>query len=216
MGIYNSSTALGSQIALARERVDSEINNRFQTADLANKAKQQTLANKYELGNNLVKIAGVELNKYNSESHNELTARGQNLTHENLVQNRSSEQARLNLAKEQMNVNTELALRKIRAGVMQVRNPTSAAVSMITNTNQQALAASNQDNNAMYNLNMAEIGEGQANTQRFLANKSVESNPMGELLMTGTGALLSSGLGTFGTIQGAKLAGIDPNIMFKK
>lgn len=205
MGLLNSSTALGSEIALARERVDSEINNRFQTAELANKAKQQTLANQYQLGNQIVQTAGVELNRYATESQNELNARGQDLGREQLVQQRGSEQARLNMQQEQMRIATELATRNLRSSLMQQRNPTNAAVSMITNTNQQAIAATSADNNAMHNRNLAEVGEGQANVQRFQANQAAQSNPFGELLMTGGSALLGGLGGGLGNRLGRNL-----------
>ena len=205
MGLFNSSTALGSEIALARERVDAEINNRFRTAELANKAKQQTLANQFQLGSQIVQTAGVELDKYKTESQNELNARGQDLGREHLVQQRGSEQARLNLQQEQMRIATELATRQLRSSLMQQRNPTNAAVSMITNTNQQAIQASSADNNAMHQLNMAQIGEGQANVQRFQANQAAQSNPMGELLMTGGTALFGGLGGSVGTSLGRNL-----------
>jgi hypothetical protein len=214
MGLLNSSTALGSEIALSRERVDAEINNRFQTAELANKTKQQTLANQYQLGQQIVQTAAVEMNRYNSESQNELTARGQDLGREQLVQQRGSEQARLNMAQEQMRISTELANRNLRMNVMQQRNPTNAAVSMITNTNNQAIQAVSADNNAMHQLNVAEIGHGQAEVQRFQANQAAQSNPMGQLLMTGAGALLGGVGGSLGSSLGGgwgqSMGGVNP------
>ena len=213
MGLLNSSTALGSQIALARERVDSEINNRFQTAELANKAKQQTLVNQYQLGQQIVQMAGVELNRYNSESQNELAARGQDLTREGLIQQRGAEQARLNLSLEQTRIANELATRQLRATVMNARNPTNAAVHMITNTNEQAIKATGADNNAMHHLNLAEIGHGQANIDRFKANQAAQTDPLGRLLNVGAGAFLGGGMSSLGTSLGAawgnKLGGSD-------
>ena len=205
MGIINSSTALGSEIALARERVDSEITNKFQTAELSNKAKQQTLASQYQLGQQIVQTAGVELTKYDAESRNELNARGQDLGKEQLVQQRGSEQVRFNLASEQMRINTELARRQLQASVMQARNPTQAAVSMITNSNQQAIQASSSDNQAMHNLNIAEIAHGQAEVQRFQANQAAQSDVLGDLLKIGVGAFAGGGMGSLGTSMGAGL-----------
>lgn len=214
MGLYNSSTALGAEIALARERVDTEINRNLQVAELGNKTKQQTLATQFQLGQQIVNQAVVEMNKYNSESQNELTARGQDLGREQLVQQRGSEQARLNMQQEQMRIATELSSRQLRIGLMQQRNPTNAAVSMITNTNQQAIQAAGSDNTAMHNRNLAEIGLGQAETQRFQANQAAQSNPMGQLLMTGAGAALGGmggGLGSsLGGGLGVSMGGVDP------
>jgi hypothetical protein len=211
MGLANSSTALGTQIALAREKVDSEINNALQVAELGQKTKQQTIANQFQLGQQIVQQAGIELNRYNSETQNELTARGQDLGREQLIQQRGSEQARLNLANEQMRIGTELATRQLRAGVMQARNPTGAAVSLLTQGNNQALGAIQGDNRAMHDLNMAELGQSQLEIQRFQANQAAQSNPMGQLLMTGGGALLGGVAGSFGTAQGLRLAGLDPS-----
>jgi len=216
MGLANSSTALGTQIALARERVDADINNALQVAELGHKTKQQTLANQYQLGQQIVQQAGIELSRYNSESQNELTARGQDLSREQLVQQRGSEQARLSLANEQMRIGTELATRQLRAGVMQARNPTNAAVSLLTNTNNQAVHAINNDNQAMHHLNMAELNQGALEIERFKANQAAQSNPMGQLLMTGAGALLGGGLGSFGTMKGLQMAGVDPKTIFGK
>lgn len=214
MGLAGSSTALGAEIALARERVDTEINRNLQVAELGNRTKQQTLATQFQLGQQIVNQAAVEMNRYNSESQNELTARGQDLGREQLVQQRGSEQARLNMAQEQMRIATELSSRQLRMGLMQARNPTNAAVSMITNTNQQAIQAAGSDNNAMHNRNLAEIGLGQAEVQRFQANQAAQSNPMGQLLMTGGGALLGGmggGLGaSLGGGMGVSMGGVDP------
>lgn len=211
MGLANSSTALGAEIALARERVDADINNALQVAELGHKTKQQTIANQFQLGQQLVQQAAVELNRYNSESQNELTARGQDLGREQLIQQRGSEQARLSLANEQMRINTELATRQLRAGVMQARNPTNAAVSLLTQGNNQALGAIQGDNRAMHELNMAELGQGQLELQRFQANQAAQSNPLGQLALTAGGALLGGVAGSFGTAKGLQLAGLDPS-----
>ena len=216
MGLANSSTALGAEIALARERVDSETNNALQVAELGHKTKQQTIANQYQLGQQIVQTAGVELNRYNSESQNELAARGQDLGREQLVQQRGSEQARLNLANEQMRISTELATRQLRAGVMQARNPTNAAVHLLTQGNNQAIHAIQGDNQAMHNLNLAELGQSQLETQRFQANQAAQSNPLGQLAMTGGGALLGGVAGSYGTAQGLQMAGVDPKTIFGK
>lgn len=272
MGLSNSSTALGAEIAQARDRVDAEITSNLQVAGLADKTKQQTLATQFQLGQQIVQQATVEMNKYNSESQNELNARGQDLSREQLIQQRGSEQANLNLkqeqsrvaiqlaseqlrvgtllnlekarvgtasdlektrvasqlqleqmknntalSQEQMRINTELAARQLRSGQMHSRNPTNAAVSMITNTNNQAIQAAGSDNSAFHNRNLAEIGLGQAEVQRFQANQAAQSNPMGQLLMTGGGALvggLGGGLGSsLGGGMGVKMGGVDP---FKK
>ena len=208
MGLANSSTALGSQIALQRDRVDAEINNNLQVAELANKAKAQALATQFQLGQQIVQQASVEMNRYNSESQNELTARGQNLGREQLVQQRSSEQARLNMQQEQMRIATELSTRQLRSNLMQSRNPTNTATSLLLGTNQQALGAIQGDNQAQNSQMMGDIANQQVQTQRFQANQAAQSDPMGQLISTGVGALVGGAGGSLGSTLGLRMGGM--------
>ena len=216
MGLTNSSTALGSEIALAKQRVDAEIMNSLQTAELGQKTKQQSLSNLFELGKNLVNEGTIELNRYNSESQNELTARQQDLGREQLVQNKNIEQARLNIAQEQMRISVEQANRNNRLNLMQARNPSNTATSLLLNSNNQALSAMQGDNSAMHNLNMSQISHQNAETSRFQTNQAAQSDPMGQILNTAVGAGLGAFTGGFGNAQGLKLAGIDPNNIFNR
>jgi hypothetical protein len=207
MGLTNSSTALGAEIALARERSDAEILNQLQTAELGQKTKQQSLSNLFNLGNSLVQEGSIELNRYNSESNNELTARQQDLGREQLVQNRASEQARLNLANEQTRINVEQTNRANRLALMGARNPSNTATSLLLNSNNQALGALQGDNSAMYNQTMSQLQHQQVETQRFQANQAAQSNPMGQMLTTGLGVGLGALTGTMGTNLANNLTG---------
>lgn len=211
MGLANSSTALGTQIALAREEVDAEIDNALQVAQLGHSTKQQTVKNLFTLGQQIVQEGSLELDKYKTESHNQLALRDQELNREGLIQQRGSEQARLNLANEQMRIGTELATRQLRAGLMEARNPTNAAVNLLTQGNNQAINAIQGDNRALYDRNMAQIQEGGLQLERFKLNKAAENNMLRDLGLATAGSFLGGMGSSYGIAQGLNLAGVDPN-----
>ena len=199
MGISNSSTALGAAIALSRERTDAEIMNNLQTAELGQKTKQQSLANLFNIGDNIVKEGTIELNKYELESRNELSARQQDLGRLDLVQKRAAEQSRLNLAKEEIRVGTEFNNRRNRLALMQMRNPNQIAAQLLLGGNDQALKAIQGDNNANYQNTMGQIEAQNAATRKYQVEKATESNPFGEILGQAAATGLSYFTGTLGT-----------------
>jgi hypothetical protein len=198
MGLAKSSTALGAQIALARERNDAEINNALQIAQLGQSTKQQTISNAFDLGKQIVSEASVELNKYGMESSNELNARNQDLGLSQLLQQRGIQQAHLNLGKEQQKLNAELERRKIAAQVAISRNPMGHVLQSGTQNNQLALGAIQGDNASLHNQNMAQTAQQNAQTEVFKANQAAQSNPLLELGMAGAGAYMGNFGGSIG------------------
>jgi hypothetical protein len=194
----------------------------------------------------------IELNRYISESQNELTARSQDLGREQLVQQRGAEQGRLNLqrdttmsqlnqqrslnqanlnlqrdtamsqlnqqrgfnqanlnmSQEQLRANTELERRRIAAQVAISRNPMNSILGYNAQSSQIGLSAIQGDNQAQNAQNMTQIGNQQAQTQRFQVNQAAQSDPMGQLINTGVGAGIGALGGSLGTMAGFRLGGM--------
>lgn len=79
MGLSNSSTALGMQIALAKERAEAQAKANLEYYGLAQNLKQQTIDNMFRRGDNLAENANIELNRFGTETRNMLEQRAQDM-----------------------------------------------------------------------------------------------------------------------------------------
>lgn len=174
MGIMNSSNALGAQIALARERVEAEVNTELQTHQLAQGAKQNSIENYFKLGNQLVQNAGVTI--------------GQS----QLEQDRLTNQGRLQLEQAQLATNAQLADMNHSLAYSQT------AQNFINPAADRAVSAIGQDNSSMLGLQRNQLGQSQLNTERWQAQQANRSDPWRTLGMGLVGGLAGTLAGPVG------------------
>ncbi|UXM65486.1 hypothetical protein [Megaira polyxenophila phage MAnkyphage_25.80] len=82
MGLSNSSTALGVQVALARERANAMAEAELKQAELAQGLKQQAIGNIMNRGKLLESQANTELGRFATETGNQMQLRGQDIQKE--------------------------------------------------------------------------------------------------------------------------------------
>ena len=82
MGLTNSSTALGVQVALARERANAMAGAELKQAELAQGLKQQAIGNLVTRGNMMQNQANTELARFGTETGNQMQLRGQDIQKE--------------------------------------------------------------------------------------------------------------------------------------
>jgi len=82
MGLTNSSTALGVQVALARERANAMAEAELKQAELAQGLKQQAIGNLVTRGNMMQNQANTELARFGTETGNQMQLRGQDIQKE--------------------------------------------------------------------------------------------------------------------------------------
>lgn len=214
-GMYNSSTAMGTQIALLKEKVDANITNELKTAQYAMGLKEQTLNGYFELGKQITNTANTELERFRAESGNELTGRQQDIAIQGLIQQRAAEQARLALGQEELRVNTELGQRQIRANLMMQRNPNNVALPFVTDNNRTALNARDSDNNALIGAtnatNQGIHNQNTAQMHQYDQRQQNSGNPMVNMAGAAAGAYLGNYGGAMGTVQALRNNGVDPN-----
>lgn len=202
MGLSNSSTAIGTQINLLRERQEAEVNNAFKTSQLAQGLKQETLQNMFTLGNQIMNEAGVELNKYGQESRNELVARGQDQDQERMIQERASRQVGYDLAKNDQIINSELGRRQLRLAQSTSRNLPALALGFANNSNQQALAAAGLTAQTNLGLQQNQLAKSGLEQQQFQYQQQAKPDLFGNLFSTGLGAAVGAATGGAGAYAG--------------
>jgi hypothetical protein len=79
MGLTNSSTALGVQLALARERANAMAETELKQAELAQGLKQQAIGNLALRGKLMQDQANTELARFSQETGNQMQLRGQDI-----------------------------------------------------------------------------------------------------------------------------------------
>ncbi len=79
MGLTNSSTALGVQVALARERANAMAEAELKQAELAQGLKQQAIGNLVTRGKLMNDQANTELARFGTETGNQMQLRGQDI-----------------------------------------------------------------------------------------------------------------------------------------
>lgn len=82
MGLTNSSTALGVQVALAREKANAYAEAELKQAELAQGLKQQAIGNIMNRGKLLESQANTELGRFATETGNQMQLRGQDIQKE--------------------------------------------------------------------------------------------------------------------------------------
>ena len=169
MGLGESSTAFGTQVALAREKANAYSDFELKQAELAQGLKQQSLANLHQRGELLGKNANVELNKFAAESQAELA-------NQELIQKQAIAEKDIEFKNEEQRLGTEFANRNM----LEQRRARMAelGVNMLNNGNQQSIAAQQTDNNAI----------SQANNDQ-LARFRLKRNPWREAANMGIGIL---------------------------
>lgn len=178
MGLGESSTAFGVQVALAREKANAYSDLELKQAELAQGLKQQSLSNLHQRGDLLGKNAGVELEKYNSESRNQLA-------NQQLIQQQAVAEKELELKNEEQRIATDFGNKKMADE--RRKNMAQLGLYGMTNNNQQSILAQGTDNNAIAQQN-------NANLNQFALKPS---NPWKDMAMD-----------TIGNIAGAVTGGI--------
>ena len=82
MGLSNSSTALGVQVALAREKANAYAEAELKQAELAQGLKQQAIGNLVTRGKLIQDQANTELARFGTETGNQTQLRGQDIQKE--------------------------------------------------------------------------------------------------------------------------------------
>lgn len=200
MGLNASTTALGALITLQKQKVDTEVENNFKEQQFASGLKQETLQSMLGQGKLMAEEGNLELNKFATESQNELTARGQDLNREQLVQQRSN-----NL------LQAEIRRREIGLNLVNSRNPANLALPFLNNNAQTMIHAGQVDNQAMHNIQANELQKSQVEQDKFRYEQMAQSNPFQSLLTTGVGALAGGYAGGLGSTLGFKHAGGNMN-----
>lgn len=193
MGLANSSTAIGAQVALAREKATAYAEMELKQAELAQGLKQQALGNLNQRGQLLNAQANTELNRFGIETSNQLQLRNQdmqaNLATQALEQQRAMNQSKLEFEKANMQS-------RDRALMLQ------AGTDLFNSGNQSAINARQVDNNAL-------MGANQTQMERYNARPR---NPMSELFNIGAGAFI----GGAGGMAASSLFGNDTPLPWLK
>ena len=150
MGLGESSTAFGVQVALAREKANSYSELELKQAELAQGLKQQSLSNLHQRGDMIGKNAGIELEKFNSESRN-------HLANEQLRQQQAIAEKEFEFKNEEQRLGTEFANRNMSE--QRRRHMAELGVSMMSGGNQQAISAQQTDNNSIAQQNQAQYAQ---------------------------------------------------------
>lgn len=193
-GLSLSSTALGVQVSLAREKAQAQAQANLEYYGLAQNLKQETIGNMFKRGDQIAQNAALELNRFGVETSNQLQQRGQDIqadiATQQLEQNRAATEADLNLKRNDQQINAEIARRQLQYN--QGNRMATLGLDLINNSNQQALGARALENQAISNVNTA--------TQN---RYQLQSNPMKEAFNTGIGAFAGySGAGLGSSIFG--------------
>lgn len=147
-GLDNSSTAFGTQVALAREKATAYADLELKQAELAQGLKQQSLANLNQRGQLLGQNANVELNRFAAESQNQLA-------NEELVQKQAFAERQLEAQNEEQRLATEFANKNMAQ--QRQDNMMRLGLSAFSDSNNQAIEARQTDNNAIAQQNQAQM-----------------------------------------------------------
>ena len=182
MGLNNSSTAFGTQVALAREKANAYSDLELKQAELAQGLKQQSLANLHQRGDLLGKNAQVELGKFNSESQAKLA-------NQELIQKQAIAEKDIEFKNEEQRLGTEFANRNM----LEQRRARMAelGVNMLNNGNQQAISAQQTDNNAISQQNTANLNQFALKPSNPW--KDMAMNTIGNIAGATTGSMMGGG-----------------------
>lgn len=183
MGLANSSTAIGTQIALAREKANAYAEFELKNAELAQDLKQQAIGNLHKRGEQLNQQANTELNRFGVETSNQLQLRGQDMQADLATQ-----------ALEQQRAIAQTGFEFDKSKMIEGRHNMmlEAGTNLFNQGNTHSIQARNVDNNAISDSNKAQY-----------ARYALTSNPGGELFNTFAGSVA----GIAGQSLGNKLFG---------
>lgn len=201
-GLSGSSTAIGTQINLLKEREEAEVNNALKSSLMAQGLKQETIQNLLSLSNQVVNEAGVELNKYATESRNELVAREQDQQQERMRQEQAYRQVGLNLAKNQQLIDTEFGRRQLRLAQQGQRNLPALMHAMTGTANQQALGAAGLDVEANLGLQRNQLSKSGLELQRYQVEQASKPDFWGNLASVALGSAVGAATGGAGAYAG--------------
>lgn len=148
MGLINSSTAFGVQVALAREKANTYAEAELKQAELAQGLKQQAIGNLNTRGQLLNAQANTELNRFATETSNQLQVRGQDM---------QSDLATQQLEQQQAATKATLQLQSNQQTEDRRRNMLAVGTDLFNQGTAHALGARQIENNAIANFNSAEI-----------------------------------------------------------
>jgi hypothetical protein len=178
MGLAKSSTAIGAQIALAREKANAYAEFELKNAQLAQDLKQQAIGNLHQRGQLLNQQANTELNRFGIETSNQLQLREQDMR---------ADLATQALEQQRAIAQTGFEFDKTRQIEGRRNVMLEAGTNLFNQGNQHSIHARAVDNNAISDANRAQY-----------ARYDMTSNPGGELLNTFVGSLVSSAGNTLG------------------
>lgn len=171
MGLINSSTAFGVQVALAREKANAYAEAELKQAELAQGLKQQSIANLHQRSDQIGKNAAIELNRFGTETSNQLQLRAQDmqadLDVQRLEQQKAAAQAALSLQANQQRIDTEFGNKQITEG--RRRNMLAVGTELFNQGTSHSIGARSVENNAITNNNVLEL-------QRY----GMRANPWGD------------------------------------
>ena len=171
MGLINSSTAFGVQVALAREKANAYAEAELKQAELAQGLKQQSIANLHQRSDQIGKNAAIELNRFGTETSNQLQVRAQDmqadLDVQRLEQQKAAAQAALSLQANQQRIDTEFGNKQVTEG--RRRNMLAVGTELSNQGTSHSIGARSVENNAITNNNALEL-------QRY----GMRANPWGD------------------------------------
>lgn len=171
MGLINSSTAFGVQVALAREKANAYAEAELKQAELAQGLKQQSIANLHQRSDQIGKNAAIELNRFGTETSNQLQVRAQDmqadLDVQRLEQQKAAAQAALSLQANQQRIDTEFGNKQVTEG--RRRNMLAVGTELFNQGTSHSIGARSVENNAITNNNALEL-------QRY----GMRANPWGD------------------------------------
>ena len=171
MGLINSSTAFGVQVALAREKANAYAEAELKQAELAQGLKQQSIANLHQRSDQIGKNAAIELNRFGTETSNQLQVRAQDmqadLDVQRLEQQKAAAQAALSLQANQQRIDTEFGNKQVSEG--RRRNMLAVGTELFNQGTSHSIGARSVENNAITNNNALEL-------QRY----GMRANPWGD------------------------------------
>ncbi len=183
MGLINSSTAFGVQVALAREKANAYAEAELKQAELAQGLKQQSIANLHQRSDQIGKNAAIELNRFGTETSNQLQVRAQDmqadLDVQRLEQQKAATQAALSLQANQQRIDTEFGNRQITENKR--KNMLAVGTELFNQGTSHSIGARSVENNAITNNNALEL-------QRY----GMQANPWGDLGKAFAGNMLGS------------------------
>lgn len=174
MGLSNSSTALGVQIALAREKANAMAENELKQAELASNLKQQAINNLTNRGNMIQNQANLELDRFRTETSNNLALRDQDIRLQDQDINLRNQELQRNIAQATLAQDRQKFL-------------VSAGVNAFNQLNDQSLNAQSLDIRKIDSLNSGQY-----------AKYDRTRDPLSEATGVLSGALISSGVNLIG------------------